>query len=142
MPVARLKSGVTLAQAQVEMDLIARRLEEAYPATNKGVGKRLRPLHEELYGWAGQTLYPLFGAVAFVLLIACANVANLLQSRAETRRKEYALRLALGSGRRRLIQQLLTESGLLALFGGFVGVLLTFVGITTVPETCRRLPEY
>ncbi|MFZ0636511.1 MAG: ABC transporter permease [Candidatus Acidiferrales bacterium] len=141
MPVARLKSGVTLAQAQVEMDLIARRLEEAYPATNKGVGKRLRPLHEELYGWAGQTLYPLFGAVAFVLLIACANVANLLQSRAETRRKEYALRLALGSGRRRLIQQLLTESGLLALFGGFVGVLLTFVGITLFRKLAEDFPN-
>jgi putative ABC transport system permease protein len=129
MPVARLKPGVTLAQAQVEMDVIAKHLEQAYPATNKGVGKKLVPLHQELFGWAGQTLYPLFGAVGFVLLIACVNVANLMQSRTEVRRKEYALRSALGSGRRRLIQQLLAESGLLALIGGVLGILLTFAGI-------------
>ena len=129
MPVGRLKPGVTLAQAQAEMDVIARRLEQAYPATNKGVGKKLVPLQQELFGNAGRTLYPLFGAVAFVLLIACVNVANLLQSRTEVRRKEYALRSALGSGRRRLIQQLLAESGLLALLGGAFGVFLTFAGI-------------
>ena len=129
MPVARLKPGVTLTQAQGEMDVIAKRLEQAYPATNKGVGKKLVPLHKELYGFFGQYLYPLFGAVAFVLLIACVNVANLLQSRTEIRRKEYALRSALGSSRRRLIQQLFAESGLLALLGGSLGVVLTFVGI-------------
>ena len=129
MPVGRLKPGVTLAEAQVEMDVIAKRLEQAYPATNKGVGKKLVPLHKELYEGFGQYLYPLFGAVAFVLLIACVNVANLLQSRTEVRRKEYALRSALGSGRRRLIQQLFAESGLLALLGGSLGVVLTFVGI-------------
>ena len=129
MPVARLKPGVTLAEAQVEMDVIAKRLEQAYPATNKGVGKKLVPLHQQLYGFFGQYLYPLFGAVAFVLLIACVNVANLLQSRTEVRRKEYALRSALGSGRRRLIQQLFAESGLLALLGGTLGIVLTFVGI-------------
>jgi predicted permease len=129
MPVARLKPGVTLTQAQGEMDVIAKRLEQAYPATNKGVGKKLVPLHKELYGFFGQYLYPLFGAVAFVLLIACVNVANLLQSRTEVRRKEYALRSALGSSRRRLIQQLFAESGLLALLGGSLGVGLTFAGI-------------
>jgi len=129
MPVARLKPGVTLSEAQGEMDVIAKRLEQAYPATNKGVGKKLVPLHQELYGFFGQYLYPLFGAVAFVLLIACLNVANLLQSRTEVRRKEYALRSALGSGRRRLIQQLFAESGLLALLGGSLGVVLTFAGI-------------
>jgi putative ABC transport system permease protein len=129
MPVARLKPGVTIEQAQTEMDVIAKQLEQAYPATNKGVGKKLVPLHQELFGWAGQTLYPLFGAVGFVLLIACVNVANLLQSRTEVRRKEYALRSALGSGRRRLVQQLLVESGLLALLGGGLGILLTFGGI-------------
>ncbi len=86
-------------------------------------------LHQELFGWAGKALYPLFGAVAFVLLIACVNVANLLQSRTEVRRKEYALRSALGSSRRRLIQQLLAESGVLALLGGGFGIVLTFVGI-------------
>ena len=129
MPIAQLKPGVTLAQAQVEMDVIARRLEQEYPPTNKGVGKRLIPLHEELFGWAGRALYPLLGAVAFVLLIACVNVANLFQFRTETRRKEYALRVSLGAGRGRLIRQLLTESVLLALSGGLLGIALTFLGI-------------
>src|SRR5439155_25260829 len=78
MPVARLKPGVSIAQAQAEMDVIARQLEQAYPATNNGIGKTVQPLHEALFGWARQPLYPLLGAVSFVLLIACANVANLL----------------------------------------------------------------
>jgi predicted permease len=129
VPVARLKPGVTLVQAQVEMDVIARRLAEAYPATNKGVGKKIVPLHQQLFGPLGEELYPLFGAVAFVLLIACVNVANLLESRTEVHRKEYALRSALGAGRRRLIQQLFAQSGLLALLGGGAGVLLTWLGI-------------
>jgi putative ABC transport system permease protein len=141
MPVARLKAGVTLAQAQVEMDVIARRLERAYPATNKGIGKKVVPLHQELFGWAGKALYPLFGAVAFVLLIACVNVANLLQSRTEVRRKEYALRAALGSGRRRLIQQLFAESGLLALLGGGLGVALTFAGIELFRKLAGQFPN-
>src|SRR6202521_5481439 len=129
MPVARVKPGVTLTQAQTEMDVVSGRLEKEYPATNKGVGTKVRPLHEDLYRFAGQALYPLFGAVAFVLLIACVNVANLLQFRTETRRKEYALRASLGAGRRRLIQQLLTESALLALTGGLLGIGLTYAGI-------------
>ena len=128
-PIARLKPGVSMEQAQVEMNVIARRLEQEYPATNKGLGKKLVGLHDELFGWAPGALYPLFGAVAFVLLIACVNVANLLQFRTETRRKEYALRVSLGAGRRRLIQQLLTESALLALSGGLLGVGLTYAGI-------------
>lgn len=129
MPVARLKPDVTLAQAQLEMNVIARRLELEYPTTNKGIGKKVLPLHQELFGWAGNVLYPLLGAVAFVLLIACVNVANLMQFRTETRRKEYALRVSLGAGRSRLIRQLLTESGLLALFGGALGMILTLGGI-------------
>lgn len=129
MPIGRLKPGATLKQARGEMEVIARRLEQAYPKTNKGIGKKLVPLHEQLFGFIGRALYPLFGAVAFVLLIACVNVANLLQSRTEVRRREFALKSALGSGRRRLIQQLLVESTLLAFLGGSLGVLLTFGGI-------------
>jgi len=129
MPVGRLKKGVTIEQAQVEMEVIAKRMEEEYPQTNKGLGLKVFPLRQDLYRWAGPALYPLLGAVAFVLLIGCVNVANLMQFRTETRRKEYALRVSLGAGRGRLIQQLLTESGLLALAGGLAGVALTFVGI-------------
>jgi putative ABC transport system permease protein len=129
MPVARLKPGVTLQQAQADMDVIARRLEQDYPATNKGLGAKVFPLHEDLYRDAGSALYPLLGAVAFVLLIACVNVANLMQFRTETRRKEYALRMSLGAERRRLVQQLLTESVLLAVMGGVLGTVLTLVGI-------------
>lgn len=141
MPVARLKPGVTVAQAQVEMNLISRRLEQAYPATNKGVGSRVVSLHQDLFAGAGKYLYPLFGAVVFVLLIACVNVANLLQSRTEVRRKEYALRTALGSGRRRLIQQLLVESSLLALLGGSGGVLITFGGIELFRKLAGEFPN-
>jgi predicted permease len=141
MPIARLKPGVNLEQAQVEMDGIARRLEAEYPATNKGIGKKVSPLHQELYGGFGQYLYPLLGAVTFVLLIACVNVANLMQSRSETRRKEYALRVSLGAGRRRLIQQLLTESGLLGLLGGALGILLTYLGIELFLKLAGGFPN-
>jgi predicted permease len=141
MPIARLKAGVTLGQAQVEMDVIARRLEAEYPATNKGIGQKVSPLHQELFRGFGQYLYPLLGAVAFVLLIACVNVANLMQSRTETRRKEYALRVSLGAGRRRLIQQLLTESGLLGLLGGALGIVLTYLGIHLFLQLAGDFPN-
>ena len=140
-PVARMKPGVSLIQAQTEMDVVARRLEQEYPATNKGVGTKVRNLHEDLYRFAGPAVYPLFGAVAFVLLIACVNVANLLQFRTETRRKEYALRSSLGAGRRRLIQQLLTESTMRALSGGLLGIALTYVGIKLLLALAGDFPN-
>src|SRR5690349_5568445 len=141
MPIGRLKPGVTQRQAQLEMDVIARRLEQEYPATNKGLGSKVVPLHEELFGRAGQVLYPLLGAVIFVLLIACANVANLFQSRTENRRKEYALRASLGAGRARLMQQMFAESGLIALVGGTLGVFLSFGGIRIVLGLAGDFPN-
>src|SRR6202012_914317 len=101
----------------------------AYPKTNTGVGEKLQFLHEVL-SFQGDYLYPLFGAVSCILLIACLNVANLLQSRTESRRREYALRLALGAKRSRLMQQVLIESGVLAALGCVAGFALTFAGIS------------
>lgn len=140
LPIALLKPGVSIAQAQTEMDVIARRLEQSYPETNKGIGKRLQPLHETLFGWA-KSMYPLFGVVAFVLLIACANVANLLQSRTEIRRREYAMRSSLGADRRRLMQQLFAESTLLALLGGGLGILLAHWGVQLFVAFAGNFPS-
>ena len=141
MPVARLKRGATLAQAQAEMDVLARGLEQAYPESNKGIGEKVVPLYDALYQDAGNQLYPLFGAVGFVLLIGCVNVANLMQSRTESRRKEYSVRASLGAGRRRLVQQLLVESGLLALIGCALGVLLSFSAMHILRAFAQNLPH-
>ena len=127
--IARLKDGVNLNQAQAEMDVIARRIEEQNPVSNEGLGVRVSSLHTSLAGDYRKALLILLGVVGFVMLVACANVANLMLARTSARQKEFAVRAALGASRSRIIRQTLTESMLLSVLGAGLGLLLAVWGV-------------
>lgn len=136
--IARLKSGASVQQAQTEMSVIAGRIEREHNESHAGTGIKLVPLYEQVVGQVKPILLLLSGAVGFVLLIACANVASLLLTRSFSRQKEVAIRAALGASRWRVIRQLLTESVLLSLAGGAAGLLLAFWGVDAL---IAALPE-
>jgi predicted permease len=141
----RLKPGVSLQQARDDMNALCRGLEETYPEADKGIRANLKPLRESVLGSVQPILLVLLGAVAFVLLIACVNVANLLIARSTGRAREFAIRIALGAGRARLLRQLVTESLLLSVTGGALGLLLAFSGtkaaLASLPSALPRADE-
>jgi putative ABC transport system permease protein len=134
--IGRLKPGITLAQAQLDLDGVSKTLAATYPGTNRELSAFVRTLRESMTGGKdmAKMLIIVFAAVGFVLLIACVNVANLLLARASSREREVALRAAMGAGRRRIIQQFLTESFLLATLGGIAGALIAVWSTRALPS--------
>jgi putative ABC transport system permease protein len=140
--VARLKNGVRLQQARAELDSVSNQLAQQYPGDDKGWGATAIPLREDLVGDVRPALLILLGAVALVLLIACANVANLLLAKAMSRRKEIAIRVAMGASRPRLLQQGISETVLMALVGGALGLVFAHYGVILIVRfLAQRLPR-
>jgi len=141
--IGRMKPGIAVRQAQAELTVIASRLEKQYPDSNDKVGAKVTPLHEVLVGESRDSMLLMLGAVGLVLLIACANVANLLLSKAVARQKEMAIRCALGAARRRLMRQLLTESVLLSVSGGAIGLGLAWIAVGMISRLeSAGLPQF